>query len=228
MCYNSSVSLFTFLTGISGAIALYNNNLKSESLFLGWVSNMQLIDYFIWNNQPCQITENNKICSSKELQLCNQTNQNATTAGMIINHLEPVVLFVSILIFSNKTLPMWVIILTLFFFIILFIYSINIINNKKTIEQKCTYVTDTSNPYLWWQWNYYNEPYNKLIYSIFLIIFTILVYHGFYYSNFSAIITLLSYLLSIFIYGNKKATGNLWCFAAAYLPWILYLYHKIQ
>ena len=45
MCYNEKISLLSFLTGIAGSISLASLKLIPESLFYGWVSNMQLIEY---------------------------------------------------------------------------------------------------------------------------------------------------------------------------------------
>jgi hypothetical protein len=227
MCFNERISLLTYLIGISGSINLYKINLIPESLFFGWVSHMQLIDFILWRNQPCNITESNKVCKKEELKLCNKTNQNTTTAGMIINHLEPVIMFTSILIFSKQKLPIWVMILTFFFFICLFIYTKDILDKKDTIEKKCTYVTEQSNPHLFWQWNY-NEPYNIPIYLYFVLIFVLLTYYGFSNKNFSSIIVFISYIISGIIYKNKKSIGSLWCVFGAILPWILYTYDKIK
>jgi hypothetical protein len=226
MCFNEKISLLTYLIGLSGSINLYKINLIPESFFFGWVSHMQLIDFILWENQPCKIQESNKVCKKEELKLCNKTNQNTTTAGMIINHLEPVIMFTSILIFSKQKLPIWVMILTIIFFICLFIYTKDVIDKKDTIEKKCTYVTEQSTPHLFWQWNY-NEPYN-IIYFYFVFIFVLLSFYGFSHRYFSSFIILISYILSHIIYDNKKSIGALWCVFGAIMPWILYTYEKIK
>lgn len=219
MCFNDSISILSFLTGISGSIGLGFLNLIPESIFLGWVSNMQLIEYFLWKNQPCQIDKNNKICNTKEIENCNQTNQKITTAGLIINHLEPFILFISILIFKKKTLPLWLIILVSIYLIVLLIYTISIENKKQTIEEKCTYVTEESNPHLFWQWNY--SDYNSIIYSLFIIVLCLLSFFGLTNYIFSTLMILISYLISIYLYKNTKIVGSIWCFAAAYVPWLI-------
>jgi hypothetical protein len=225
MCFDEKTSLLTYLIGISGSINLYNIKLIPESLFFGWISHMQLIDFVLWKNQPCKISESNKICKLEELKSCNKINQNTTTAGMIINNLEPVIMYSSILLFSKNKLPTWVMIITLFFFICLFIYTIDTINKKNTIEKKCTYVTEQSNPHLFWQWNY-NEPLNIPIYLYFVLIFVLLSYYGFSNGGFSSLVILISYIISAIVYKNKKSIGTMWCFCGAFIPWIFFIYEK--
>lgn len=223
MCFNEQSSLLTYIIGLAGSFQLYNVNLIPESIFCGWVSQMQLIDLILWKNQPCKISESNKVCKPEELKLCNKTNRTTTTAGMIINHLEPFVLFMSIILFSKQKLPNWVLMLVIFFFICLGIYTKDTIDKKNSIEKECTYVTDRSDPHLYWQWNY-NQPIAIFIYPFFLLIFIILAYYGFSDGKFSSIVMLISYILSMLIYNDKRAAGNIWCYFGAFLPWILYGY----
>lgn len=225
MCYSAETSLFTYLTAIAGSIGLYKTNLVPESIFFGWIGHMQLIDYFLWKNQPCSISKNNKLCKPEELKKCNKTNQITTSTGTIINNLEPFVLFMAIILFSNKTLPVWVLIMVLIFTIIMFIYTLDTFKDKTTIEKKCTYVTEESDPHLYWQWNYYNIPINQYVYTFFVIIFILLSYYGLSNPIFTTITITLSYIISLIVYRNKKAVGNMWCFAGAFMPWILLGYN---
>jgi hypothetical protein len=92
MCYNKEVSLTTYIAGIIGCINLYFNfNLKVEAIFFGFVIQMQLIEYVIWDNISC-----------------NDTNVLTSKIGTIINHMEPIILWVAILFLSTKSLPHWV------------------------------------------------------------------------------------------------------------------------
>ena len=56
MCFNAPVSLTTFLIGIIGSIRLFYLNYKAEAIFYAWVVLMQLIEFFLWRNQPCNKT----------------------------------------------------------------------------------------------------------------------------------------------------------------------------
>jgi hypothetical protein len=227
MCYNENVSLFTYLTGMTGSAALLLKNKTPEALFYGWVVQMQLVDYFLWKNQPCQITEKNKICNKDQLINCNNTNKNVTKAGIIINHLEPLILFGGITLFSQQKLPLYVIILFCIFMIILYFYTVNIFNKSDKLDKTdnlCTTVSKESNPHLHWKWN--GEDFNIIVYSLFLIILVLLSYYGLENGHINAILVLISFLTSWKIYGNKKSTGAMWCFMAAFAPWILYLIYK--
>ena len=51
MCYNEEVSLFTYLTGMTGSAALLYINKIPESIFYTTVVQMQLIDYFLMNKK---------------------------------------------------------------------------------------------------------------------------------------------------------------------------------
>jgi hypothetical protein len=224
MCYNAQSSILSYLLGISGSIGLYNIKLVPESLFFGWISQLQLVDYILWKNQPCNITESKKICKLEEIKSCNKINKQTTTTGMILNNLEPVILFMSIIIFSKKKLPIWVICLVFLFMIVMMVYTIDTIKKKDTVEKECTYVTEQSYPHLFWQWNY-NEPYNGFIYTFFVILFVILAYYGFSNTYFSSIMILLSYIVSFIIYKDKKSIGTMWCYISAFFPWVLYGYN---
>lgn len=219
MCFNEKVSLFTYLTGLSGSAALFSINKIPESLFYGWVVHMQLIEYFLWKNQPCQITEQNKICKAEEIKQCNQTNKTVSTLGIIVNHLEPFVLFGSILLFSNRKLPLFVMIFVCIFMILIFLYTINIFN-KNDENNLCTTVSEESNPHLHWKWN--GEIFNSVIYICFLIVLMLLSYYGLEKGIINTFMVLIGYLLSYYIYKDKHAVGAMWCFAAAFAPWILY------
>jgi hypothetical protein len=57
MCYNKEVSITTYIIGIIGCINLYFNlNLKIEAILLAYVIQMQLIEYYIWDNISCNET----------------------------------------------------------------------------------------------------------------------------------------------------------------------------
>lgn len=207
MCFNSKVSIITYIIGILGSLQLYKNNHIPESIFYGWVVQMQLIEFFLWRNQPCQGS-------------ALKNNINTTKIGTIINHLEPIVLWISIIYFSKLKLPKEVTTLMIVFTIITLYYTRNVLKNVE-----CTTVTEESKPHLHWKWNQGKNfiPY----YALFLISLVALSYYGLPRGNINAGIILLSFVLSLLIYGKKHSTGAVWCFAASFAPWILTGLYKL-
>lgn len=228
MCFNEKVSLMTYTAGMSGSAALLSLNKLPEALFYGCVSQMQLVDYFLWKNQPCDITEKNRICNKDSLVNCNKTNKNVTATGIIINHLEPLVLFGGITLFSKKTLPLSIIILFYIFMILISIYTIHIFTKEEKTDNNnlCTTVSEESNPHLHWKWN--GESFNYIVYPLFVIILILLSYYGLENGHINAMLVLIGYLVSWKIYGNKRSTGAMWCFMAAFAPWLLYFIYKFK
>jgi hypothetical protein len=201
MCFNDRVSITTYLVGIAGCINLYfNYDLKVEAIFYGWVVQMQLIEYFLWNNQTC-----------------NKMNEITTKTGVIVNHLEPVILWIAILLLSNKTLPNWINILMILYVIATIYYTKNIEKSKI----KCTKVTKESNPHLYWGWN--DSHYSGIYYALFLGCLNVLAIYGLEYGVIQAILITLSFTISGLIYQDTKSVGAMWCFIAAFTPWILTL-----
>jgi len=219
MCFNENVSLVTWLVGMSGSAMLYKLDKKPEAIFFGTTIQMQLVEYFLWKNQPeCK----DVTCQLPSQHLCNDTNKTVTKIGTIINHIEPIMLFGGILLFSNKQLPTAIIIFMIIFIIFSVGYTYNIFENTKNDNTGgCSIVTDESNPHLYWNWNY--GDFYIIYYTIFLIALVILSLFGLEDGNFTASLILGGYATSYYIYEDTKSTGAMWCFMAASAPWILSL-----
>jgi len=217
MCFNEKVSLATWITGMSGSLMLYKLNKIPEAIFYGTAIQMQLVEYFLWRNQPnCS----DSTCQLPAKHLCNDANKSITKAGTIINHIEPIMLFGGILLFSNKQLPLAVIIFMIIYIIFTIVYTYNIFEDSKNNESKgCSIVTEESEPNLHWQWNY--GEYNILYYIIFLISLIILSLFGLEDGEFNTFVIISSYMASLLIYQDTKSIGAMWCFIGAFVPWIL-------
>lgn len=212
MCFNPTVSIITYLIGITGSYKLYTSNLIPESLFYGWVVQMQLFEFFLWKLQPCNVD-----------QSITNTNKNITRIANITNHLEPFVLWFAIIYFSNVKLSTNINNYMYFYTLLTILYTYNVLSTTE-----CTTVSDVSKPHLHWKWN--NGPYYVQFYTIFLITLLILSYYGLEYPRniINASIILISYILSYIIYQDKHSVGAMWCFAAAFAPWLLiYLNHRL-
>jgi hypothetical protein len=194
MCFNEQVSITTYIVGIIGCINLYfNYNLKVEAIFLAWIVQIQLIEYFLWTNQSC-----------------NQDNINVTKVGIIINHLQPVVLWFSILLLSTYELPDYVNGIMVVYLLFTYFYTKNVFLDKCTLKEK---------NHLIWQWNL--GEYKEIYYLFFLLCIDLLLINGVDNGKIFAILATVSYILSVIIYGNEKSIGSMWCFFGAFIPWIL-------
>lgn len=203
MCFSAEVSLLTYVIGILGSINLWYLQLYPEAIFYSWVIQMQLIEFILWNNNAC-----------------NSINQITTKTGIIINHLEPVILWLAIVYFSNSQLPKFVHQYMILFLLITIIYTISVFNDN------CTSVTNTSKPHLFWAWN--NHSYASYYYALFLLALLLLSIYGLQNNGTThALLVLLSFAVSHFIYKGKQTIGAMWCFMAAFAPVIIpFLYSE--
>lgn len=208
MCFSASVSLFTFSIGIIGSvlcISLGKNIDKMVGYFLGFVSLMQGIEFLLWSHQKCD-----------------NYNRFLSIVGMILNHLQPIVLGFILLIF-NKQLKernkINIIMLMIYYAMIIIPYSMPFFLNKNL---ECT--LKGSNQHLIWKWN--GMKYSGFVYINFLLVMCLLFYLGLptplekWTAIFLAIFT---YATSAFIY-PQNTIGALWCFYVVFIPIIYYLY----
>jgi hypothetical protein len=208
MCFSPEVSLGTFIIGIVGALLAFSLGTitdKIVGLFFGFVSCMQGIELALWKNQTC-----------------NTVNRNISLLGMIFNHLQPVVLAV-LIVLLNKDLSessrKIIIISTIIYSIMVSIYSIQFKDTKCTIKNEYKHLE--------WEWN--SMKYRGVIYLTFLFMLVFLFYKGIPNQNYAIIlaaISLISYLISFFIYRKERVIGALWCFFAAFTPVLWYIARK--
>lgn len=217
MCYNENVSLGTYILGLIGCYNIYiNYDLKIEAIFLAWVVQMQLIEYILWENQSC-----------------NDINKNTTKFGVIVNHTEPIILWIAILLLSSKQLPLFVNILMTGFVIVSIFYTQHYFDNSKinsknkyTNNSECSLVTPKSKPHILWPWNL--EKHHDFYYLFFLLCLNILLINGIDHGYHLALLTTISFTISKIIYTDKKVVGSMWCFIAAFLPWVLPYAYQIK
>ena len=214
MCFSPLASLSTFLIGIIGAvltITLRTPTDKLVGLFFGFVSSMQGIEFALWENQNC-----------------NTMNKIITTLGMILNHLQPIVLSILILLLNNNlsTMTKHIIILsTIIYAIVITAYSLQFISNDKS-DDGCTLKNEYN--HLKWDWNSMKNK--TLVYMLFLCMLIFLFYVGTPDKKSGILLSclsLISYLISYFIYKDQKVVGSLWCLFASFTPILWYGWKKI-
>ena len=160
---------------------------------------MQLVEYFLWNDQSC-----------------NDFNKLITKFGIILNHLQPIILYLLIKYFNDGrtfNLPKWINMFVIIYTIASIYYTKYVMNNE------CSLVTPESSPHIEWLWN--NTEYGTLYYCLFMIVMTLLVYYGLSNGSIHASIIVIGYVVSFILYYKKKSIGSLWCFYAAFAPLLL-------
>ena len=201
MCYNKDISLYTYLIGLVASFLLIqkkDKDLKILGCFFLFVIHMQLIEYFLWTNNKC-----------------NMRNINLSHIGTIVNFIQPIILYLAI-VYYNKELYLKnkKIVDT-----ILIIYIIStIIHFINLIPISCTNVTKISSPYLQWSWFFKKN--SVIIALLFPIAFTILLYYGLTspYNLYLSLVCIISFIISYIIYNKQRAYTNLWCWFAVFIP----------
>ena len=203
MCFSPGVSITTFVLGILSSILVYTLNTPDDkivSLFFGFVICMQLIEYLLWNHQ-----------------ICDNYNRYLSITGMLLNHIQPIILGGLILLFNPQVKKPFIYSLLLIYTVVISNYSLQF-NYKK----QCT--IKNNHNHLFWEWNY--MKYSRLVYLIFLIVLFLLFKDGLIsksHGKFLSIISLISYIISMFIYDPSKVAGALWCFFAVGIPVLWYV-----
>lgn len=215
--------MISFLIGMLGCWRLYRLKYRVESLLYAWIIQMQLIEFFLWQYQPC----------SDPIKL----NKNLiwTYIGILVNHMEPMILWLALQflpaiegskekrrqdISGNQSLRLpgtlhWSINLLFGIFCAASIqYSWLAI---RLIQ--CTTVTADSDPHLNWIWNELDGNYEY--YALFLVTLNVLSIYGLRNGVTHAILVTTSYLWSLWVYQGHHAIGAMWCFIAAFLPWLI-------
>ena len=211
MCYNKETSITTYVIGSIASLYLIYKKDEMEYKIIGgfflYVIQMQMIEYLLWVHKV----------------KCDSYNINISTIGSILNHLQPIVLFLliknlnPIIYEKNKR---FIDLLLGVYIVNLLLYSVNI------YPMECT-TLDNSN-HLYWKWNHKKN--GLLFYIIFIVIQTLLTYLGFTYpfNIIFAIILLGSFLISKYIYGDTKAVGAIWCWYAALVPVFIMIFNLIK
>ena len=210
MCFSARISLLAFTVGIVGSILVYTLDGPSNkifSLFLAFVSFMQLIEYFLWKNQ-----------------ICNNNNKLLSKIGMWLNHLQPVVLGLLVIFFNNTKYTIYYISLIIFLYLCIIIpYSLQY---KDIGNLQCT-IRDIKTQHLSWKWN--TLKYSEIVYCLFFCSTLILIFYiglpNKTLKIYAVITTIITYISSALIYRNN--IGALWCFYTVFIPIIYYLYCKL-
>lgn len=217
MCYSEKASIVSFSFGIIGSLLCVSLGTVTDKIlgfFMCFVSFMQGIEYLLWKHQICD--DYNKIIS---------------ILGMTLNHLQPVVLGLLIILLNpklNQLKTRWIYLFMILYLIVIIPYSIQFLQLPPT--SLCT-IKDRETKHLLWNWNHINNNinYSVFVYSIFTFTFCALFLLGLpklQYGIYAAITSIVTILTSVYFYPQKH-TGAIWCFYVVFLPAIYYLMRKI-
>jgi hypothetical protein len=208
MCLNKEVSIITYGIGLISCLILYLRDYKIEALLYGFVIQMQLIEYLLWLNNRC-----------------NNINKIITKIGIVINHLQPVILYLIIIYFNNDNINKF---LKIIIHIIIIIYLISIsiyFSFNYKLLNSCT-IGIPNEKELQWEIQYGK---NKKFYFIFVSSLVLLLLLGFIKHNYlNAYLILLTFIISYVKYYETKGIGTIWCLFAAYIPLLLNIIYTIK
>ena len=208
MCYSAPVSLGTYLLGSIFSYLLY---LEKDALskviggFMGYVVLMQLIEFLLWSHQVCDIF-----------------NKSISFAGLILNYTQPVILAILLLKFYNQNSlnkKLIIGIISLYIILVSF-YIIQFIKKDKCSLKK-------GNPYLLWNWS--NLEYATMANILYIVTLFSLFFIGIPNKLTALIIFMIGGLTLLFsyIYYPRGFVGSIWCFFAAFIPVLFYIYIKL-
>ena len=205
MCFSAKSSIISFSVGIIGSLLCVSLGTAADKIigyFFAFVSSMQIIEYLLWTHQKCD-----------------NYNKFISMLGMILNHLQPLVLSCLVLNFNPRTpYKKWIALIMAVYLCVIIPYSYQFLQHK---NNQCT-LKGTDN-HLFWHWN--NMSYCCFVYIIFLIAlsaFWLLGMPTLKLGVIFAIISIVSYLSSVYFYPHKNL-GAMWCYYAVFIPIIYYI-----
>jgi len=209
MCFNANVSASTYIIGVLGSLMLFRRGRIPEAIFYFWVIQMQLIEYILWMTERMRGSKGE----------CGVVNEITTKLGVLINHLEPIVLWIAIKMFSPKKLPVYIDAVMMVFLCLTVLYTRGVYQMNSDEQSECTVVTPESSPHLHWKWT--QGPYGREYYLGFVFVLVMLSLYGLPHGRINAIMIITSFLISYKLYGKTHSVGAMWCFSASFAPWIL-------
>ena len=207
MCFSESASLAAFLVGIVSSvlcISLGTITDKIFGLYFGYVSLMQIIDYFLWRHPYCDLY-----------------NRVVTIIGMVLNISQPLVFGTIILWLNTQILSVnrnTILLTMVVYFVVAAFYSAQFF--QQPLKSQCSLKNEDQHQ----SWEWLNMPFYFFTFAIYLFAIAILSIHGFPQRNFgiaAALTLFFTYFTSAYIY--KQSVGSVWCFYSVFVPFLYYL-----
>lgn len=206
MCFSKEVSLSTFLIGVGLSLYIFfglgSPTDKIVSGFFGYVSLMQGIEYLLWDHQTCD-----------------NYHKSVSYTGMWLNHLQPIVLGILILIYGPADMRSRVLTIMGVYIATIVPFSLQYENIG---DMLCT-TPKKDNPHLAWNWN--TMPHQFNMYLIFVGAIMALFIFGMPKNGVvMAAFTVSSLIVSLLVY-PRESIGAIWCVYAAFAP-LVYMFFK--
>lgn len=211
MCYSKNASILSFTFGVVGSLLCVSLGTITDKIigfFMLFVSLMQGIEFLLWKHQ-----------------ICDNYNKFISLLGMVLNHLQPIVLGLLVLLVNSKLSQIkqrWIHLFMGFYLIFIIPYSLQFLKDPRLY---CTIKKDET-AHLLWNWN--NMKYHTFVYTVFLITFCALFLLGLpklQYGIYASLVAVFTYCTSLYFY-PQKYTGAIWCYYVVFLPVIYYLLRK--
>ncbi len=211
MCYSANASIISFSFGIIGSLLCVSLGTVTDKVigfFMYFVSFMQGIEYLLWTHQ-----------------VCDNYNKFVSILGMTLNHLQPIVLGLLVILFNtelNKLKLHWIYFFMAIYLLVIIPYSIQFLQDPKLL---CT-IKNKETTHLQWNWN--SIKYSDFVYTLFTLTFCALFLLGLpklKYGIYASLTSIITISTSKYFYPQKH-TGAIWCFYVVFLPAIYYLLRK--
>ena len=204
MCYSLEASRNIFILNILTCLTVYyTTSHKVLAQFFAYIGLIQLFDYILWSNQDLTDPSQEK------------TNRSATVLSMLTLNLQPIVLALLItqggMLLQDKSK-----IVVSIYTVVIAIYSWYIYGRiNHTVAEDIGGVQSLN-----WRWTV--QPYNEIIYGIYIFCLILLFYEHFTDSTrlIMIFVTMMTYLAAKINFKNSHA-GRMWCKLGAFIPLVL-------
>jgi len=205
MCYSRKISLYSFLFGLCGSIALinlgkpeYKKSNKAIGLFYIYIAFVQFMEYLMWIDTECK----------------SGVNKFASALGPFMTNFQPLIMLAIVYyyldsnnIINNKI----VLILAIVYLVLSLINYYNYLNSGEV----CTEINE--NRHLEWNWPKYDYNIQYPYYHLLMLVLFINFYHD---ENVRVSTSVVYLFLFMIIIGANKNFGELWCLTGTGIPLI--------
>lgn len=206
MCYNKTVSLLAYASGLLFTSLLFAYGDKYDkhfAIFAFTYIQIQLVEYFMWYDEKCE-----------------NINNYASRFALLILILQPIAVLYGAILFKTTIIPNYIIYSILITYLIIITINLLLIENKEI--KLCSKKPDNSHHL---KWDIFNLDDNLILYYLYFIILSIFIfYKNFHKGLFIFIIGCILKGISVYQYDNNdKEWYTIWCFKASFVPIILLL-----